>query len=43
MLLYRCPRCGATYAHDEAVNHAVYYCPRRTERPVCTGPQKGPP
>lgn len=29
---YCCPRCGATYAHDQAVNHAVYRCPFRKER-----------
>lgn len=31
--LYRCPRCGATYPHDEGVNHAVYRCPFRKEPP----------
>lgn len=26
MKIYICKKCGATYRHDEAVNHAVYYC-----------------
>ena len=26
--IYQCPKCGATYEHDEAVNHAVYFAPR---------------
>ena len=29
---YCCPRCGATYTHDEANHHAVYRCPFRKER-----------
>jgi transcription initiation factor IIE alpha subunit len=33
--IYQCPKCGATYAHDEAVNHAVYFCPKREKAP-CT-------
>ena len=30
--LYRCPRCGASYSHDQANPHAVYECPYRKER-----------
>ena len=29
MKLYKCPKCGATYTHDQACNHAVYVCPKR--------------
>ena len=32
--IYQCPKCGATYAHDEAVNNAVYFCPKR-EKASC--------
>lgn len=27
--IYTCPKCGATYEHDGANNHAVYFCPQR--------------
>lgn len=26
---YTCPRCGASYSHDQANPHAVYFCPYR--------------
>lgn len=29
---YTCPRCGATYPHDAANPHAVYFCPSRMQR-----------
>jgi len=29
MKLYKCPKCGATYTHDKACNHAVYECGKR--------------
>jgi len=32
MKLYRCPKCGQTYRHDDAVNHAVYHCPKREKK-----------
>ncbi len=34
---YRCPRCGATYRHDEGINHAVYFCPYRREKGAADG------
>lgn len=33
--IYRCPKCGATYEHDGANAHAVYFCPKREGAP-CT-------
>jgi len=44
-MMYHCPRCGATYTHDDAVNHAVYRCPFRKdlEEETRTGRKKGPP
>lgn len=24
---YTCPKCGATYRHDDAYRHAAYLCP----------------
>lgn len=33
--IYRCPKCGATFEHDAANPHALYFCPKR-EAGSCT-------
>ena len=34
--IYQCPKCGATYEHDQANPHAVYHCPKREKAPCST-------
>lgn len=32
MRLYRCPRCGKAYTHDEAHRHCMHECPKLKQK-----------